>query len=130
MTEQFFERPILNSPYKYPSLHWELDESGQPTNRIVEARRRADFVSPVPLPKKRKKAGAKQLGLAFGEGFADPETGQLYNLTQFIQGVRQQVDAWRQLPNPADWQVTAETARLLQHWRGHDFQTIRPFFCQ
>jgi len=28
------------------------------------------------------------------------------------------VDAWRALPNPNQWQVTPETARLLQHWRG------------
>tara|TARA_R110002110_G_scaffold405550_1_gene624808 strand:- start:80408 stop:83176 length:2769 start_codon:yes stop_codon:yes gene_type:complete len=26
--------------------------------------------------------------------------------------------------------VTPETARLLQHWRHHDFAGIRPFFCQ
>ncbi len=35
MTEQFFERPILNSPYHYPGRHWELDEDGQPTDREV-----------------------------------------------------------------------------------------------
>ncbi len=34
MTEQFFERPILNSPYAYPSRHWELDDDGQPTGEI------------------------------------------------------------------------------------------------
>ena len=27
-------------------------------------------------------------------------------------------------------QVTAETAQLLRHWRSHEFETIRPFFCQ
>jgi type III restriction enzyme len=32
------------------------------------------------------------------------------------------------LPTPA--QVTAETARLVQHWRHHKFNDIRPFFCQ
>ena len=37
---------------------------------------------------------------------------------------------WRQLLNPVDWRVTPETARLLQHWRQHSFQSIRPFFCQ
>ena len=35
-----------------------------------------------------------------------------------------------ELPNPNDWQVTPETARLLQHWRHHNFSGIRPFFCQ
>ena len=49
---------------------------------------------------------------------------------QTINGVRQQVDRWRDLPNPSQWQVTPETARLLQHWRHHRFSGIRPFFCQ
>jgi type III restriction enzyme len=34
------------------------------------------------------------------------------------------------LPSPNDWLVTPETARLLQHWRQHSFQGIRPLFCQ
>ena len=31
---------------------------------------------------------------------------------------------------PSDWKVTPETARLLQHWRHHQFSGFRPFFCQ
>ena len=27
----FFDRPIPNSPYDYPTRYWELDEAGQPT---------------------------------------------------------------------------------------------------
>ena len=34
------------------------------------------------------------------------------------------------LIEPIDWKVTPETARLLQHWRHHKFNDIRPFFCQ
>lgn len=130
MTEQFFDAPILNSPYARPSRHWELDADGQPTQRIIEKRRPADFVTPVPKPKKRRKSEAQQLGLTFAGGFTEGEAGQLYNPTDFIEGVRQQVEQWRQFPNPQDWRVTPETARLLQHWRGYDFQGIRPFFCQ
>lgn len=133
MAEQFFDKPILNSPYRYPARHWELDPDGQPTNQILERRRSADFVTPVPKPKKRKHTEAQQMGLTFGGGFrenSDGSVGQLYNLTDFINGVRQQVDRWRQIPDPKDWQVTPETARLLQHWRHHPFQSIRPFFCQ
>jgi type III restriction enzyme len=44
--------------------------------------------------------------------------------------VRQQVDQWRRLPHAHQWQVTPETARLLQHWRHHQFSNIRPLFCQ
>jgi type III restriction enzyme len=40
------------------------------------------------------------------------------------------VNAWRALPNPSQWQVTPETARLLGHWRQHKFSDVRPFFCQ
>jgi type III restriction enzyme len=130
MTEQFFDKPILNSPYAYPARHWELDPDGLPTNRIIERRRSADFITPIPKPKRRKQAGAQQLDLLFGSGFAEDGDGQRYNPTQFIQGVREQVDQWRRLPNPESWRVTPETARLLQHWRSHNFQSIRPFFCQ
>jgi type III restriction enzyme len=47
----FYEKPILNSPYAYPGRHWELDADGQPTNRLIESRRRSDLVTPVPKPK-------------------------------------------------------------------------------
>jgi len=46
-----------------------------------------------------------------------------------INGVREQVDRWRLLPEH-QWRVTPETARLLKHWRHHPFSGIRPFFCQ
>ena len=32
--------------------------------------------------------------------------------------------------NANQWQVTPETARLLEHWRHHNFSDVRPFFCQ
>ena len=43
MENRFFEKPILNSPYEYPVQHWELDPEGQPTQRIIQGRRRAEF---------------------------------------------------------------------------------------
>lgn len=49
---EFFEQPVLNSPYRYPERHWELDETGQPTRRILAGRRGAKFVTPVPVPRK------------------------------------------------------------------------------
>lgn len=54
MDNQFFEKPILNSPYKYPERHWELDDQGQPTQQIIENRRLAEYITPIPKPKKRK----------------------------------------------------------------------------
>ena len=29
MSNQFFDKPILNSPYVVPTKHWELDKEGQ-----------------------------------------------------------------------------------------------------
>lgn len=127
MNNRFFERPILNSPYRYPVRHWELDASGQPTQRIVESRRRAEFITPIPKPKKQKSA-PQQDALLFDNDLSSQ--AQQYVHTAIINGVRQEVDKWRALPNPADWRVTPETARLLQHWRHHRFSGIRPFFCQ
>jgi len=40
------------------------------------------------------------------------------------------VTDWRNLPSQSDWGVTPATARQLQHWRHHEIQGIRPFFCQ
>lgn len=54
MSHQFFEKPILNSPYEIPAQHWELDKSGQPTNQLTKSRRPAEFISPIPKPRKRK----------------------------------------------------------------------------
>jgi type III restriction enzyme len=128
MSDSFFARPILNSPYAYPSRHWELDEHGQPTELIVDTRRKASFVTPVPRPKKQK-GRAKQEEIVFDEGAGLSTKKQAYDQTGIINEVRSQVDIWRSLA-PAQWQVSPETARLLQHWRHHQFDVVRPFFCQ
>jgi type III restriction enzyme len=128
MTDSFFERPILNSPYAYPARHWELDEDGQPTNRIIETRRRSELITPVPKPQRRRSPGQRELELGAGDGLSTAE--QEYNPTPIINEIRGYVEAWRNLPNPNQWQVTPETARLLQHWRYHQFDNLRPFFCQ
>jgi Type III restriction enzyme, res subunit len=128
MTQTFFEKPILNSPYGHPKQHWELDESGQPTNHITPNRRKAEFITPIPKPKKQKR---EQKDLVFNEGKGLSTEQQQYELTSaFINELRVHVDRWRALPNPNQWNVTPETARLLQHWRQYPFTDIRPFFCQ
>jgi type III restriction enzyme len=55
---------------------------------------------------------------------------QEYNSTPIINEIRNQLETWRNLPNSDQWLVTPETARLLHHWRHHQFQGQRPFFCQ
>ena len=130
MNNRFFEKPILNSPYAYPSRHWELDAEGQPTQAIIEKRRRAQFITPIPKPKKRKGGTGQQQQIVFDEGAGLSSRAQQYDPTSIINELRQHVDQWRALPNPNQWQVTPETGRLLQHWRHHEFAGIRPFFCQ
>lgn len=133
MSNHFFDHPILNSPYEYPQSHWELDEQGQPTEQIIEHRRAAAFITPIPRPKKRRQAAfqeAVQQPLIFDEGQGLSSPAQQYDPTSVINTLRRHVDQWRDLPHPSQWQVTPETARLLQHWRHHEFSGVRPFFCQ
>lgn len=125
MADGFFENPILNSPYEEPDRHHALDDKGQPVNLPpVDGRRRSELISPVPAAKKQSKK-AKQEDLFSQED----EEGQAYTL-QNINEIRTHVSNWRRLPNPQDWGVSPVTQRLLQFWRHHNFQTVRPFFCQ
>jgi type III restriction enzyme len=128
MSDQFFKQPILNSPYDYPNRHWQLDESGQPTQAILEERRRAEFITPIPKPKHTK--GGKQKSIVFDEGLGLSTEAQEYQVTESINRLRYHVDEWRKIKDPAKWGVTPETAKLLQHWREFQFSTVRPFFCQ
>jgi type III restriction enzyme len=117
----------VNSPYEDPKRHWELDDQGQPTQQIIERRRHAEFITPIPKPRKRK---TPQQDLTLDEGLGISTEKQQYATTSTINELRFQVEKWRLAPHPADWRVTPETARLLQHWRHHQFNAIRPFFCQ
>ena len=53
MSNLFFEKPILNSPYHYPGKHWELDEQGQPTQKVIVKEDRSTLNSDIsrPFPK-------------------------------------------------------------------------------
>ncbi len=132
MSDRFFEKPILNSPYEYPRQHWKLDDAGQPTEEVFEQRREARFISPIPKTKKQgKKQKQEQADLALDEEAEKLSgSGQDYRLYEEINDLRKIVDTWRALPDPTTWNVTPETQRLLQHWRHHPFVGLRPFFCQ
>lgn len=129
MSDLFFKNPILNSPYEYPSRYWELDENGQPTQKIIENRRRAEFITPIPKPRKQRRSD-EQLNLVFDEGKGLSTEQQQYDPTSIINSLRNHIDKWRMIPDSRNWNVTPETARLLNHWRNHRFGGIRPFFCQ
>ncbi len=132
MSNSFFEHPILNSPYTIPARHHPLDPDGQPLDQPpVDGRRRSELITPVPKPRKQQKKAGKDQGsflLSGPEGLSTTE--QEYNPTPIINEIRQHIASWRDIPNPADWGVTPATAQLLKHWRNHNFQGVRPFFCQ
>lgn len=128
MSNPFFDHPILNSPYTLPEKHWELDESGQPTQKILDFRRPASFITPIPKPKKSTALQGTLLEDATAKALSTKE--QEYELATRINELRNTITSWRTLPDPKTWKVTPETGRLLQHWRHHEFGGIRPFFCQ
>lgn len=115
----FYERPILNSPYRAPELHHPLDKNGQPIEGEPRRGRRPSRLL-VPVPASRKKASAAQGAFELEE----------YTDHALINEIRGYLDSWRTLRNPADWGVTGATQRLLEHWRHHDFVGATPFFCQ
>ncbi|WP_293676760.1 DEAD/DEAH box helicase family protein [uncultured Phenylobacterium sp.] len=129
MAQSFFEQPILNSPYEPPHRHHGLDPKGQPLDSPpIDGRRKSELISPVPPSRKQGKK-AKQAELDLDLFAEEDEEGQAYTLA-IINEIRSYVTAWRGLNNPADWGVTPVTQRLLQYWRHHEFESVRPFFCQ
>ena len=133
MDNPFFSHPILNSPYECPARYWELDKDGQPTQQIIERRRAAEFITPIPKPRRRRQTQPQaetQIAMVLDEGKGLSTSEQQYDITGNINLVRNYVDQWRMIPDPNDWKVTPETARLLTHWRHYQFADIRPFFCQ
>jgi type III restriction enzyme len=93
MSNPFFDHPILNSPYDYPRRHWELDETGQPTQLITPSRRKAEFITPIPKARKQKgKQQQQSLGLDDGSGLSTAQ--QEYEKTAtVINELRGRVDA-------------------------------------
>jgi len=71
MSNPFFDHPILNSPYDYPRRHWELDSTGQPTQKTIDARPKGRVHHPIPKPRKQKgKSRQQNLGLDDGTGLS------------------------------------------------------------
>jgi type III restriction enzyme len=115
------DNPILNSPFEPPRRHWQIDESGAFTQTIVEQRRRSEHLVPIAATKKLPRQELLDLEER-GEG------GETISPNPLVNEIRGHVESWRNLP-PAQWGVTHETARLLEHWRNARPQP-RPFFCQ
>jgi type III restriction enzyme len=114
------DNPILNSPFRKPDRHWELDAKGMPTGNAVEGRRDSAYI--MPIPQSRRTVGQEEQLTLDVEGAVATKANDLVN------NIRGRVDEWRKL-SAGQWGVTYETQRLLGHWRetGRD----KPlFFCQ
>jgi hypothetical protein len=73
MSGLLLDHPVLNSPYLRPSRHWQLDDEGQPTQRVDNSRWRAQFITPILKPKNRKSAAQGQMVFDEGKGLSDDE---------------------------------------------------------
>ena len=112
------ENPILNSPFRRPSQHWELDEKGMPTGNRLPGRRDSAYIMPIAQPRRGQ---PDQLTL-------DVEGDVRTTPNDLVNHIRKRVDVWRGLAS-SQWGVTYETQRLLAHWR--DAARDKPlFFCQ
>src|SRR5438874_28996 len=117
MPDTLIENPILNSPFREPTRHFRFDEDGI-TSEPVDGRRRSSYFVPIAQPKKK---GARQLTLS-AEGW----TSERMTENDFINRVREQVDAFRRTGYPG---VTAVSRELLAYWT--DADRAKPlFFCQ
>ncbi|MBX5461378.1 MAG: hypothetical protein IRZ28_09850 [Steroidobacteraceae bacterium] len=84
---------------------WQLDADGQPTQGIIEERRRADFITPIPKPRRRR-AEQRELSLADDNGLSSER--QQYH-SAIINELRTHVDQWRKLPQSAS--LHSDTSR-------------------
>jgi type III restriction enzyme len=90
----FFEKPILNSPYRLPKRHWELDAEGRPTEKVLESRRPSALWTA--LPGASAKSDRSQTRMVFdGEGLSTEATE--FNPSPIVNDLRQELDVWRGL---------------------------------
>ncbi|MGE0409486.1 MAG: DEAD/DEAH box helicase family protein [Amphiplicatus sp.] len=115
------ENPILNSPYERPSRHWRLTDDGALTQIVETGRRKSEYFVPIAATKKRTTQAELDLDRIDSKGRA-------FRPNELVNEIRAHVESWRELP-PAQWAVTHETARLLEHWRSGS-ASPPPFFCQ
>ncbi len=95
MENFFFEKPILNSPYEYPSRHWELDatfgigDMARMTFAAQIEKQKAREGQPQVEREKRKAARTREAGDADGDA-DDPDHRALPLLPGHGHGARRQ----------------------------------------
>ena len=113
------DNPVLNNPYEEPKYYYKTDPlSGYlDYTTIIEGRRPFGYSASInPHPQ-------------YGQASLDFETDPIDPNAPFINGIREQVKAWREAGYPKASRITKE---LLDFWfRNPDRQVnLKLFFCQ
>ena len=107
---EFFESPILKSPYEEPVRYWELGENGSPTGRILDGRRQTAYITPIARAK--RDAGAADVQGELELGIKAKNDDQRYDQYALINEVCYEVSKWRKFPVPATGRIAV---KIINH---------------
>ena len=112
------KEPIINSPYRQPDWHWQLNSATKAIcNSALPGRRLAQYIPPV--------AGSRNVQQTEDEGY-----GVEWKKLDLVNEIRVLVAAWQEAGYPG---VTETTRRLIRHWTspvGEDGGAYRYYFAQ
>jgi type III restriction enzyme len=117
------ESPIINSPFREPQCHWQIERGVPPVK--AEGRRRAGYFYRVP-----EHAGRGRKSKAQVELFED-EKGEEVDLA-LVNAIRDRVKSWRNGEHSGGLAydgASGVTKELLELWRSED-RMQRLFFAQ
>ena len=88
MDNDFFKKPILNSPYEYPVRHWELDALGSQLKGLLKTGAAPSSLCLCPRLESTK-LHPEQKAMVFDEGKGLSTQAQQYDPTPIINELRQ-----------------------------------------
>lgn len=115
LTPAVVESPIINSPFREPEFHWQIERGNPPVK--VTGRRRASYFYRVPEHAGRGRK--KRNGQA---DLFDASKGEEVDLA-IVNEIRSRIKHWRQGSHSAGIPydgATAITKELLELWRSED----------
>ncbi len=129
MDNPFFEPPILNSPYECPRTTGSSTSTASRRSRSSRSGGQRSSSRRSRSRRSAKAAPSRRARLRRGQGAFDRRSSSTTRPRSSTRCAATSTSGGR-CRIPSEWQVTPETARLLQHWRHHKFSGVRPFFCQ
>ena len=109
--------PVINSPYRQPEWHWQLNGQTRAVSPALAGRRRAQNLPPVAGSRNVRQTEAEGLGIQWPE-------------LELVNRIRDRVAAWQEQGCPG---ITETTRRLIRHWTAGadaDGQNYRFYFAQ